>query len=249
MDKRRIFKEYYSQTKDEIVEEFKSHYDYYKQNYDLKEKSSQQKFKYLKLCEKFLEKLENLNLPKLTDDWWCYCYFLKNDSIDLVLNYCEELEVENGQVSVATFTEEFVLLSIKCDYMTVAEYAKLYGVKEITVRQWIRRGKIRSAKKQGRDWIIPEIADKPKRGYEPVTYYWQQLTEEILEEFPFLRDYDNMHILQNNENKGIFDLILSNNTHNRKEKIQINNIQREKLELELISSGLANVEELKILHT
>lgn len=249
MDKKEIFEKYYSQTKDEIVEEFKSHYDYYKQNYDLEEKSSQQKFKYLRLCEKFLEKLENLNLPRLTDDWWCYGYSLKNDSIDLVLNYCEELEVENGQLSGATFTEEFVLSSIKCNYMTVAEYAKLYDVKEITVRQWIRRGKIRSAKKQGRDWIIPEIADKPKRGYEPVTYYWHQLTKEILEKFPFLHDYDCVYIFQNNENKGIFDLILSNNTHNRKEKIQINNIQREKLELELISSGLVNVEELKIFHT
>lgn len=248
MDKKQIFKEHFSQTKEKVVEEFKSHYNYYKHSDDSKEQSSQQKQKYLKLCEKFLEKLENAKLPKLTDDWWCYSYSLKNDSIDLVLSFCYKLEVENGELSSATTSEEFILLSVKCDYMTVAEYAKLYNVKEITVRQWIRRGKIRSAKKQGRDWIIPEIADKPKRGYEPVTYYWQHLTQEILEKFPFLKGYNNMYIFQNNQDKGLFDLILSSNTHERKEKIQVSNAKREKIELELISSNLVDVEEFKIFH-
>ena len=249
MDKRKIFKEYYSQTKEEIIEEFKSHYRYYQENDGIEEQSKEKKEKYLKLCKKFLNQLEKLKLPRLTDDWWCYSYILKNDSIDLGLCFCEELKVEDGEISEATFANEFILLSVKCDYMTVAEYAKLYNVSEITVRQWIRRGKIRSAKKQGRDWIIPDIADKPKRGFETANYCWKQLTQEILLEFPFLKNYNQMFIFQNEYDKGLFDVILNNYEKGKREKVQISNSKREKLELELISSGLVEVEEFRVFNT
>lgn len=72
MKKEEIFKEFYARTKEEIIEQFKSHYRYYKKNDDFENQSKEHKAKYLKLCERFLEKLEELSLPKLTDDWWCY---------------------------------------------------------------------------------------------------------------------------------------------------------------------------------
>lgn len=247
MKKEEVFKKYYSQTKEEIIEEFKSHYIYYKENDDLENQSKEYKVKYLKLCKKFLDKIEILNLPRLTDNWWCYSYILKNDSIDLGLRFCNNLEVEDDEPTEATFTDEYVLLSVKCDYMTVAEYARLYKVSEITVRQWIRRGKIRSAKKQGRDWLIPEIADKPRRGYEDVVYFWKELTAEIYDKFPFLNGYNTIYIFQNKEDKGLFDVVLNNNYGMRK-KYQISNEKREKLELELISSGLVEVEEFRVFH-
>lgn len=249
MNKKQIFKEYYSQTKEEIIKEFKSHYNYYKKNSDLESQSKEQKEKYLKLCKKFLNKLESLNLPKLTDDWWCYCYLLKNDSIDLGLSFCENFKIENDEIVEATFLDEYILLSVKCDYMSVSEYAKLHNVTEVTVRQWIRRGKIRSAKKQGRDWIIPDIADKPQRGFEAVTYFLKDLSTDIIKKLPFLSGYDSIFIFQNETNKRLFDVILSNSENGLRKKIQINNLDREKLELELISSGLVEIEPFKIFHT
>ena len=204
--------------------------------------------KYLNLCEKFIKTLEKVSLPKLTDDWWCYSYCLRSDSIDLVLSYCSELLIEDGEPSEITFSEEYILISEKCDYMTVSEYAKLYNVSEITVRQWIRRGKIRSAKKQGRDWIIPEITDKPTRGFEAVTYRIDNITPEIIEKFQFLKGYDRIYIFQDEKAKSIFNIILMNNKLATQDKIQINNNIREKLELELISSGIVEVEEMKIYH-
>ncbi len=249
MNKKLIFKQYHSQTQDEIIEEFKSHYNYYKENDDLENQSKEHKEKYLKLCEKFLRKLETLNLPKLTDDWWCYCYLLKNDSIDLSLSFCSEIKVEDNEITEETFNDEYILLSVKCNYLSVSEYAKLYNVTDVTVRQWIRRGKIRSAKKQGRDWIIPDIADKPRRGFEAVTYFWKNLSKELIEKIPFLDGYNALLILQNEDNKRLFDVILSNDEMELRKKIQINNIEREKLELELISSGMVNIEPFKIFHT
>ena len=249
MKKKEIFKKYYSQTKEEIIEEFTSHYNYYKYEDKSEKRSKEYREKYLKLCEKFLETLEKVSLPKLTDDWWCYNYYLRNDSIDLVLSYCSDLEIENNEVTGATFSEDYVLISEKCDYMTVSEYAKLYNVSEITVRQWIRRGKIRSAKKQGRDWIIPTIADKPQRGFEGVTYKLDNLSQEIIEKFEFLKGYNRMYIFQDVKDKRLFNVLLFNYKLEKQDEIQISNSQREKLELELISSGLAEVEELKAYHT
>lgn len=249
MNKNQIFKEYYSQTKEDIIGEFKSHYNYYKKNGELEGQSKQQKEKYLKLCKKFLNKLETLNLPRLTDDWWCYCYLLKNDSIDLGLSFCENLKIEDGEITEATFSDEYILLSVKCDYMSVSEYAKLHNVTEVTVRQWIRRGKIRSAKKQGRDWTIPDIADKPQRGFEAVTYFWKELPEETTKKFLFLDGYNSIFIFQNENDKRVFDIILSNSENELRKKIQISNLEREKLELELISSGLVEIEPFKIFHT
>lgn len=248
MKKIEIFRQEYSQTKEEIIEEFKSHYNYYKDNDDSENQTKEHKAKYLKLCQKFLEKLEKIKLPELTDDWWCYSYLLKNDSIDLALSFCEELEVEDGEVIGATFSDEFILLSVRCEYMTVAEYAKLYNVTEITVRQWIRRGKIRTAKKEGRDWIIPDIADKPRRGFEDVSYSWEELTPKIVEKYPFLEGYREALIFQNEDDKGLFDVTLINHKKGRREKIQISNSKRENLELELISSGLVEIQEFKIYH-
>lgn len=248
MKKEEIFKEFYAQTKEEIIEQFKDHYNYYKEDDDFENQSKEHKAKYLKLCERFLEKLEELNLPKLTDDWWCYRYLIKNDSIDLILTFCIELEIEDDEISSDTFSEEYILLSVKSDYMTVNEFAKLYNVTDITVRQWIRRGKIRSAKKQGRDWIIPEIAEKPKRGFQEVTYIWKNLSTKLESKYPFLKGYNVMYIFQNSEDKGLYDIILNNEKTRFKEKVQISNIKREQLELDLISSGLVEIEEIKIFH-
>lgn len=60
---------------------------------------------------------------------------------------------------------------LPCELMTVAEYAELSGVTVITVRQWIRRGKLRTARKNGRDWLIPSLSMPPQRGYESATCF------------------------------------------------------------------------------
>lgn len=249
MNKKEIFKMYHSRTKEAIVEEFKSHYKYYKENDDFELQSKEQKEKYLKLCDKFLKALEKLHLPQLTDEGWFYAYITKNDSIDLSLSYCDEFEVEDDEITEETFSDEYVLLSVKCEYLTVAEYAELYHVAETTVRQWIRRGKLRSAKKQGRDWIIPDIAGRPTRGYETAIYFWKELPSELIKMFPFLEGYNQMFIFQNKEDKGLFDVVLEDYFTHTRERVQVSNTKREKLELELISSGAVDVEEWKIFHT
>lgn len=48
------------------------------------------------------------------------------------------------------------------NYLTTAEAAERWGVARQTVLKWIARGKLPSATKAGRDWLIPAATPKPK---------------------------------------------------------------------------------------
>lgn len=86
------------------------------------------------------------------------------------MNLCQadEIEAENGEISGLTSTVEHTLITVECDYLTVEQYDSMLGIEPVTVRQWIRRGKLRHAKKNGRDWLIPDTEDKPQRGFTSV---------------------------------------------------------------------------------
>lgn len=84
--------------------------------------------------------------------------------------------------------------------MTVTEYAEMNSVTETTVRQWIRRGKLRRAKKQGRDWIIPSIYERPIRGFVNVIYFIGNLPNNIINKYPFLEDFTQVAVCQKKEN-------------------------------------------------
>lgn len=47
--------------------------------------------------------------------------------------------------------KELTLLQIPVKMLTTGEFAQLRGVEDVTVRQWIRRGKIRTAVKYGNE--------------------------------------------------------------------------------------------------
>ncbi len=47
------------------------------------------------------------------------------------------------------------------EVMTVKQAAELWGVEPITIRMWIKRGKLPEAEKIGRDWIIPSDTPRP----------------------------------------------------------------------------------------
>jgi hypothetical protein len=231
-DKLALFKETYCFNKNDVQREVNNYIEQFEsdsQNYEL--------------CKRFQYTLNQCSLPQLTAEWWFYDYEQINDGIDLKLHFFEEFDVEDNGIQSMTFIEKFTLLSIKCDYLTVEQFSKNNNVSGVTVRQWIRRGKLRTAKKVGRDWIIPSIAPKPSRGFNAVTYYWDSLPSSLLESFPFLRGYDCIYIMKNSEEKTRYDCMLGYPGQDDRIKIEIDLAEREKLELALISCGNVRVEE------
>lgn len=101
-----VFKQEYCFTKEDIQNAFS---EFVKYNF-IENNEEQYSINYLKkileLCEEFKEALDNSHLPEMTDDWWYYDFEVKNDSIELNLYFCDELELDkSGEISGSASTK------------------------------------------------------------------------------------------------------------------------------------------------
>lgn len=237
-------------NKREILESFSSFLDYMKSDESVENHSFIIRKTLLALGEDFKNLIMESDIPTLYKPWYFYEYEMTNDSINLTLNKASDVKFDEEEeyISEMNFSVEQQLLEVKCKYLTVEEYANYHGVTTTTVRQWIRRGKLRSAKKNGRNWLIPELADKPKRGFESVTYHWSKLEATILDEFPNLLNTEGIYIFQDEENKKQFYGLTRSYRIGNNKKISLTIQQREKLELLLISSDNVEVDRLEVMY-
>ena len=146
--------------------------------------------------------------------------------------YCCDWSTDVTDAPTFTFTEMYELISVNCDMVTVTEYAEMHKVTPVAVRQWIRRGKLRYIKKQGRDWIISSIA-RPTDKYIPVTYSLNKISASLVKQFPFLEEVDNVRIEQNISNKSKF--IIRCEKDDDIIEVEMVDKDKETLELELLS--------------
>lgn len=189
------------------------------------------------LVGKFIERIESMVFPQC-DNWWFYQYDFTRFGMVLEMCHCVNYNIESDGVVAMTIDQSFCLTEITCDMMSVADFARLHNVQPVSVRQWIRRGKLRAIKKQGRDWLIASIAEKPSRHYKSVTYEWPYNNQKLCKLFPYLKGVNTIQISQNIENKALFDILLGG-------RIRMNIIsqEREKLELTLLAMNEIEVDE------
>lgn len=182
------------------------------------------------------------NLP----DYWIYGFTFEYDEFCLNLIHISSYEVDEdlemrSYVSDATYT----LVFVRPASFTVEQYAKYYEVEEGTVRQWIRRGKIRNAYKEGSEWRIPELTPPPSRGYEGAQYKWFAGIDNLPEEYEFLKDYVLATFWQEQKNRNQFHVTLvsrdvyysddKTNVKNKNMELTLDAKEREKMELFMIS--------------
>ena len=196
----------------------------------------------IKLCEKFYAAVKKCKLPVLTELWWFYEYHFLGNSIELNLCQADEIEVKNDEISGMTATVEHTLITVECDYLTAEQYASMLGIEPVTVRQWIRRGKLRHAKKNGRDWLVPNTEDKPRRGFTSVQYIVEKEAQIESDEFPLLSACDSIFILQDQDNKSKFICYLNNYKTKFHSELELTRSEVERLEHTIIESGKARVE-------
>lgn len=195
----------------------------------------------VKLCEKFYAAVKKCKLPVLTDLWWFYEYDFLENRMELNLCQASDIEVEGNEISEMTATVEHTLISVECDYLTVEQYASMLGVEPVTVRQWIRRGKLRRAKKTGRDWLIPSTEDKPGRGYTSVLYIVEGDARIDSEEFPLLAVSNRISIMQDEDKKSRFICYLRNDRTKFHSELELTRSEVERLEHTIIESGKARL--------
>lgn len=199
---------------------------------------------YLSLLKRFQHEIKNTILFMDLEDYWCYSYEINELGAKLRLEYISNVDYddfdENGEPTSISVTpgQTFELVTVSSALLSVEEYAAVYKVSVTTVRQWIRRGKIRSAIKSGREWSIPELVEVSGRGYQSGSYSWTCHLSDLPEEFAFLADAQGIFICQNKEHKDFFDITLSSKSLGSAQKFQMSTVDKEKLELMLISHPL-----------
>ena len=183
---------------------------------------------FFRLIDEFLEKVDKTILMNLLEPGWSYEYEITYEGISLLLSHRND----SGETD-----QRFLLFTVPAQFLTVEEYAAKYKVGAVTVRQWIRRGKIRTAKKFGQEWRISELADPPRRGYTDGWYYWENPLSYLPEEFSYLKGYCEIYISQC-EDKQRFRISLKKDHHDAdfSEEMEMSGAERERLELYLVGN-------------
>lgn len=197
-------------------------------------------------------------LPEPLPKYWEYKIVCTCKDISLQLVYesvsadvDDNLELDGYSIS----SDKYNLINYDLPCVTSTVYAKKHGVEPVTVRQWIRRGKLIEAYKRGKEWYIPILAN-PSDKYFPRGYSWKEKFTDLPKEYEILNKYSDAYFSQSKENKNQFIVTLSDylicDKKNKmltdlskwkdyKEKnIAISREEREKLELYLMQSS--NVE-------
>lgn len=122
------------------------------------------------LLDKIIVEIASRNIFDAPEGWF-YSFEVTNKNAALYIRHVSEIqEDEDGNV-VFDIDERFRLINYPVGLLTVEQFASRSKIEAGTVRQWIRRGKLRNAIKVGGEWRIPEITDLPTRGFTPVRYY------------------------------------------------------------------------------
>ena len=195
------------------------------------------------MLHKFKERISNAVLFDELPEWWIYDYNLDYDRFSLYMEHVKEIKVDEETVHYRSFVSDarYPLVGFAFKTLSASEYAELYGVGDGTVRQWIRRGKLRTATKIGNEWRIPILTVPPGRGYEGAQYIWYEEMEGLPEEYSYLNDYKLATFFPDREEKDKFHVLLvsketvnCDDTSKNKELI-LDAKEREKLELIMIA--------------
>jgi len=156
-----------------------------------------------RLSEEFIEKVKKREFPQMTEGFWGYEVEYGGTEISLMLvkYMLDESEAER-HIYYFPVIESYKLLTVEAKLLSVSEYAEHYSVDAKTVTQWIRRGKIRTAKKYGNAWMIPELSDTPTRGYTTAYYQLDVDVRPLSDEYPFLVGVERLMIEQDDEDKN-----------------------------------------------
>ena len=199
------------------------------------------------LLDRFAGEISACRLMELTQPWWQYEITVRETEITLSLVPTEVLYDrgrswgEKNRPFLLPVQEAFPILTAKAALLSPEDFGKLYGVSGGTVRQWIRRGKIRSASKFGREWRIPELTIVPNwEHYIDGNYLWHQELPDVPEEFSCLNAYRQIALSSVKGKKDLWHVNLSDGVKEDAEtaSFDLDGKAKERLELYLLAQPL-----------
>lgn len=189
------------------------------------------------LLSRFFARVQSAPLFDELEMWWGYRFTVEEAGIKLYLCHYPGIFFYDfgGELEPAEPDAEYLLIEEKPRMLSVEAYAKKCGVEPVTVRQWIRRGKLSGVFKVGKEWVIPELTEKPDRGYERRGYSWRSGVVKWPKDYEFLDSVGEVDIFQNpnNANEFILEYPGEEDIFDRK---KISAQEREKFEMFLITN-------------
>lgn len=185
------------------------------------------------IAERFYQTVNKTHLFTRLEGGWCYKISLSNSGFELLLQYVEDIDYHPINFSCVV-GESFSLIKTQCRLLSVTEYGEQYGIDQGTIRQWIRRCKLRAAVKKGTEWFIPEFEDVPRRGFTPARYYWNEILYNLPEEYTFLERPGELLITQDKTDKKKYKLVVLVG-HSKTYEEEMSEEKREQVERFLIA--------------
>ena len=242
-----FYVKYALRTKEDLLSEIKSTKENFRKLYR-SPRSEEFYHRLNNLFDLFYEEVDSHVIMEPLDNFWGYMFEVRDTGIILKLAHLMPFYDEPGDdysdfwkyytAHYLVDDDRYTIIEMRAKFLTLEEYGKAYDVEAGTVRQWIRRGKLKSAAKFSNGWQVPELADKPERGYIGAHYYWKVDFPDPPLELPDINDGDSVFISRNTKT-GKWTVTLDCIDKKGPRKVfTLDNKDKEKLELFLISHPL-----------
>lgn len=196
----------------------------------LKEGYRKSVIKYLKRMQTLITEHTFFELP---NNAYFYTLEILNDRIQLLLGRRQWSPLEDTKDDELSWLQKMVLLEVKSEYLNAEQYATIYGVSHSTVMQWIHRARMHGIRQLENNWMIPELQPRPTYGIYHVEYTWNAFPAHLLDKHPMLKNSRGLFIYKQ---KGDPNYILTIDSQPPQEPSILNDVQRIRLEMELIGS-------------
>ena len=200
------------------------------------------------LC-KYLKKINLLikksNLPNYSEKSMYYQVLVYDDRIDVDLvrspygrDLCEDYEV----YPVLT------VMTCKSEYVDIDRFAAIHGITTDTVKSWIRKSKLRYAKRADKHWFIPEIHQRPEHylGSVDYKYFPEELSKEVRRTYPFLGKNNYCYIMNADDAEHDYCIVVNKSAYSKSIKHLISDNERIEIERALLSSRNVSFEHFRI---
>ena len=150
--------------------------------------------------ERFEKEIKRKVIFDAPEDWWAYSIEMRSSDISLFLEHYKILFPAKGTpVMDVKNDERYCLLTMKAKLLTVEEYAKMHKIEHVTAVTRIRRGKLRSAVKFGKEWRIPALSPPITESYTSATYKWDTYLSRLPIRYELINDYCKADFYQDQE--------------------------------------------------
>ena len=227
-------------TKEELVKAIEEHLSGLKKGAGAEaEKSVKSHIAFLEFGERFLNSVRKREFPENLSGGWELGFEITEQTAIVMLQLTGSGEIARKlyHKDVNTILESYILVRMEPRMLTVEDYAQLHEVNVGTVRQWIRRGKIRSAQKLGSEWRIPEFVEPAGGRYHDGIFMWDDRLTGLPDGFEYLNDYYCAATTQVDNDTYKMGLLHSADSGSNRLVI-LSAKERERLELALISNPL-----------